>query len=70
MDWVIVGTVGLAACGFWIYAFVNFRDEQEHPKSKHSFGSGPALIRVNKSHSCHVIVLPRPVVPGKRAKTA
>ena len=67
---LVMGAICLASCGFWIYVFINFRDEEKHPKAKQSFGSEPGFIQVNGSRSSHVIVLRRPALPSKKAETA
>lgn len=70
---LVMGVLSLLSCAFWIYVFVNFRDEEMHPKAKQSFASQPGFIQVNGIHgprSGHVIVLRRAAVPSKRAKSA
>jgi hypothetical protein len=67
---LVMGALCFVSCGFWIYVFIHFREEEKHPKAKQSFGPERGFIQVNGSHPSHVIVLRRPAVPSKRAKTA
>jgi len=67
---LVMGALCLVSCGFWIYVFHHFRDEEKHPKAKQSFGSEPRFIQVNGSRSSHVIVLRRAGFPSKKAKIA
>jgi len=67
---LVMGTLCLVSCGFWIYVFIHFREEERHPKAKQSFRSEPGFIQVKGSRSSHVIVLRRPAIPSKKAKTA
>jgi hypothetical protein len=66
----IMTVLCLLASGFWIYIFVSVRDEEKHPKAKHSFRSEPGFIQVKGRSSRQVIVLRQPAAPNHRAKTA